>query len=43
MNSAKFTLIMNKLEEIEQKIKEPPGHFWILILLLLIAHKIGAC
>lgn len=25
------------------RIPDPPGHFWILLLLLLIAFKTGAC
>jgi tetrahydromethanopterin S-methyltransferase subunit G len=43
MDSTEFTLIMNRLDEIEKKIEEPPGHFFIIIMLLLIMSHIGAC
>ena len=45
MSSAEFKLIMQKLEEIEEQVSniDPPGHFTVIILLLAIAFKVGAC
>ena len=35
--------LRERLERIEQKIRNPPGHFWLLILVLAIAMKTKAC
>lgn len=32
----KYDEIIQRLIKIEDKIKDPPGHFWILYLLILI-------
>lgn len=40
MSSAEFKQIMDRLDEVEGKI---PGHFWIIVMLLIIMHSIGAC
>lgn len=45
MNKSEFDLIMIRLDEIEQKIKDidPPGHFFIIVMLIIIMQHIGAC
>ena len=43
MDSKEFKLIMQRLDEIEAKIKDPPGHFFIIVMLIVIMHYVGAC
>jgi len=43
MNSSEYNEIIKRLRDIEKKIQPPPGHFWILILLIAIAIKTQAC
>jgi len=46
MKDYQYDEIIHRLIEIERQISErphPPGHFWILLLLIIIASRVGAC
>jgi hypothetical protein len=40
-----ISALMNKIDNLEKKIDEidPPGHFFIILMLLVIMSHIGAC
>jgi hypothetical protein len=39
----KFDDLSKKIDDLSKRIQDPPGHFWIILLLLAIATKVGAC